>query len=279
MRPLLLTMQAFGSYIKEEIDFESIGSGLFLITGDTGAGKTTIFDALSFALYGEASGGMKSGSMMRSHYAPDGLLTEVSLTFEIRGERYTINRRPLQPNWKKDKKTGLYERLKTDLQPKAQLIMPDDTEFPGKLREINLKIEELTGLTHAQFTQVAMLAQGDFMKLLKASSAERQAIFAKLYDTGIYRYMEDALGERFRTAAEMLSDNGEGILRAMSGLQQDRTVLSEEEGDAEADCGVRQIPDTPSGIIALADSDPDGSGSFRIFSREQSANMQCFPKG
>ncbi|MBQ6360668.1 MAG: SMC family ATPase [Lachnospiraceae bacterium] len=258
MRPLLLTMQAFGSYIKEEIDFESIGSGLFLITGDTGAGKTTIFDALSFALYGEASGGMKSGSMMRSHYAPDGLLTEVSLTFEIRGEKYTINRRPLQPNWKKDKKTGLYERLKTDLQPKAQLIMPDNTEFPGKLREINLKIEELTGLTHAQFTQVAMLAQGDFMKLLKASSADRQAIFAKLYDTGIYRYMEDALGERFRTAAEMLSDNGEGILRAMSGLQQDRTVLSEEEGAAETDQAARQIPDTPSGILALADSDPDG---------------------
>ena len=260
MRPLLLKMQAFGSYIKEEIDFENIGSGLFLITGDTGAGKTTIFDAITFALYGEASGGMKSGSMMRSHYAPDGLLTEVSLTFAIKGEKYTINRRPLQPNWKKDKKTGIFERLKTDLQPKAQLIMPDNTEFPGKLRDVNLKIEELTGLTHVQFTQVAMLAQGDFMKLLKASSAERQAIFAKLYDTGIYRYMEEALGERFRTASEALAENQERMLRALADMQEGlaEKALSAADGEDHDGNANGQFPDSRAEIIALADSDPDG---------------------
>lgn len=259
MRPLYLKMQAFGSFMDEEIDFETIGSGLFLITGDTGAGKTTIFDAITFALYGETSGGVKSGSMMRSQYAPDGLLTEVRLTFAIRGENYTIIRRPLQPNWKKDKKTGCYERLKTDLQPKAQLILPDDTEFPGKLKEVNQKIEELTGLTHAQFTQVAMLAQGDFMQLLKASSAQRQEIFAKLYDTGIYRYMENALGERFRAASDALADNQAGILRALSGIGQTAAAADAlPEGEAAEGKKPAQFPDTDAEIIALADSDPEG---------------------
>ncbi len=259
MRPLYLKMQAFGSFMGEEIDFETIGSGLFLITGDTGAGKTTIFDAITFALYGETSGGVKSGSMMRSNYAPDGMFTEVRLTFAIRGQKYTIIRRPLQPNWKKDKKTGSFERLKTDLQPKAQLILPDDTEYPGKLRDINLKIEELTGLTHAQFTQVAMLAQGDFMKLLLASSAERQAIFAKLYDTGIYRYMEDALGERFRTASDALAENQAGILRALSGIGQTAAAADARPAgeDAEGESPAR-LPDTDAEIIAFADSDPEG---------------------
>ena len=106
MRPLVLSMKAFGSYMNEIIDFQKVDHGLFLITGDTGAGKTTIFDAITFALFGETSGGKREGRMMRSQYAPKDVKTEVTLRFLYRGEEYQITRNPDQPNYKNNKETG-----------------------------------------------------------------------------------------------------------------------------------------------------------------------------
>ncbi len=200
MKPLYIEMRAFGSYQEERIDFTKIDHGLFLITGDTGAGKTTIFDAITYALYGETSGGRRDGRMMRSQYAPENIKTEVKFCFLYGGQQYTVIRSPEQPNWKKDKDTGVYKQLQGNIRPAVELILPDGTSFPGKIREVNSQIARIIGLSCSQFTQVAMLAQGDFMKLLHASSEERRDIFAKIFDTRIYALMEEEIKRRFDAA-------------------------------------------------------------------------------
>lgn len=219
MRPLMLSMRAFGSYMDETIDFRKVDHGLFLITGDTGAGKTTIFDAITFALFGETSGGKREGRMMRSQYAPKNVKTEVTLRFLYRGEEYEITRNPEQPNYKKNKDTGEYEQRKTNISPNVELIMPDGVAYPGKMKEINSKIIELIGLNAEQFTQVAMLAQGDFMKLLLATSKERKEIFAKIFDTRLYGWIGECIAARFSEAKNRLDKNREEIGYALDNIQ------------------------------------------------------------
>jgi len=219
MRPLILSMRAFGSYMDETIDFRKVDHGLFLITGDTGAGKTTIFDAITFALFGETSGGKREGRMMRSQYAPKNVKTEVTLRFLYRGEEYEISRNPEQPNYKKNKDTGEYELRKTNISPNVELIMPDGVAYPGKMKEINSKIIELIGLNAEQFTQVAMLAQGDFMKLLLATSKERKEIFAKIFDTRLYGWIGECIAARFSEAKNRLEKNREEIGYALDNIQ------------------------------------------------------------
>lgn len=219
MRPLILSMKAFGSYMDETIDFRKVDHGLFLITGDTGAGKTTIFDAITFALFGETSGGRREGRMMRSQYALKNVKTEVTLRFLYQGEEYQITRNPEQPNYKKNKDTGEYEQRKTNISPNVELIMPDGTAYPGKIKEINNKIIELLGLNAEQFTQVAMLAQGDFMKLLLATSKERKEIFAKIFDTRLYGWIGECIAARFSEAKSRLEKNREEIGCALDNIQ------------------------------------------------------------
>ena len=214
MKPIYIRMQAFGSYQEECISFEKVEHGLFLITGDTGAGKTTIFDAITFALYGKTSGGRRDGKMMRSQYAPRDRKTEVEFKFIYHGEEYTIIRSPEQTNWKK-KKDGdgreYFEQLATPLKPRAELIMPDGSAYPGKIKDINNKIEEIIGLSAEQFTQIAMLAQGDFMKLLHASSEERKEIFAKIFDTKLYELIEKEIAVRSKNMNIRLAENRKDI--------------------------------------------------------------------
>ena len=216
MKPIYIEMTAFGSYIQESIDFTKVDHGLFLITGDTGAGKTTIFDAITFALYGETSGKKRDGKMMRSQYAAPDQKTQVKFRFLYAGETYEIVRMPEQPKYRKKKEGNGYERLKTNQQPTVQLILPNGEEYPGKVREVNAKIEQLIGLNGEQFTQVAMLAQGDFMKLLLASSKERKEIFAKIFDTRLYGLIAERITSRFNQAKEALEKNQEGIMQAFS---------------------------------------------------------------
>ncbi|MBQ2119352.1 MAG: AAA family ATPase, partial [Peptococcaceae bacterium] len=159
MKPLYIRMQAFGSYQEAEIDFTSVQNGLFLITGDTGAGKTTIFDAITFALFDETSGGKRSGEMMRSQYARQDLITEVEFRFQYYNQVYTIIRRPKQDKFKaKTLEDGnvVYEKNKTPLGPDVELILPDGSSYPGKKTETDKKIREIIGLDAAQFTQIAM---------------------------------------------------------------------------------------------------------------------------
>ena len=161
MKPLKLTMCAFGSYGREEtVDFEKIGSGIFLITGDTGAGKTTIFDAIAFALFGETSGQNREPVMMRSQYAPDEAKTYVSLRFSERGAVYEITRSPAYTRLSKRKnRNGDYTSILVPA--KAELLLPGGEVFCKSVREVNEKLKEILGVDQNQFSQIAMIAQGD----------------------------------------------------------------------------------------------------------------------
>ena len=169
MRPIKLTMSAFGPYAsKTTLDLDKLGtSGLYLITGDTGAGKTTIFDAITFALYGEASGDNRESTMFRSKYANAETPTEVELAFQYAGKEYYIKR---NPEYERPKTRG--EGFTTE-KANAELHYPDG-RVVTKLREVDRAVEEIMGIDRNQFTQIAMIAQGDFLKLLLASTDDRK---------------------------------------------------------------------------------------------------------
>lgn len=195
MRPITLKLQAFGSYGKETvIDFTKPAQNLFLITGDTGSGKTTIFDAMVYALYGEVSsaGNKKDGLELQSQFGNMEETPLVELTFSeiINGDKniFIVNR---SPRYKRRKKIG---EGYTEVSGTVSLILPDGSEYPQK--EANKKIQEIVGLTKDQFMQVAMIAQGEFMELLRASSDTKKKIFQKLFNTSFYQKIVDELGIR-----------------------------------------------------------------------------------
>lgn len=197
MKPLSLTMSAFGPYAGvTQLDFGKLGSeGVFLITGDTGAGKTTIFDAISFALYGEASGGAerRAARSFRSDYAAAEAETYVEFFFEHRGREYRIKRAPE------------YERRKlrgegtTKQAAYAEFECAETGELITRIDAVNARVGELTGLSRSQFAQTVMIAQGDFLKILNAKSEDRKRLFQKLFDTevfaGIQQRLKDMNGE------------------------------------------------------------------------------------
>lgn len=200
MKPLRLKMQAFGSYGKETvIDFEKVNQNLFLITGDTGAGKTTIFDAIVFALYGEASSSSnkKEGVVLQSQYVDFGCEPAVELVFaEGNGEDreiYTVRR---VPRHLKTITRGAGKGKQREITGSVSLIMPDGMEYPSK--ETDRKLQEIVGLTKSQFMQVAMIAQGEFMDLLRAKSDDKKVIFRKLFNTEMYQDIVTELGNRKR---------------------------------------------------------------------------------
>lgn len=219
MKPIYIKMSAFGSYGGETvIDFSDIHNGIFLITGDTGAGKTTIFDAITYALYDETSGGKRNGEMMRSQYADDDTATYVEYSFAYRGETYTIIRSPRQSRVSKRRnKDGDYTM--TTEQPAVTLILPDGRQYAGKIKETNQKIIDIIGLDVNQFTQTAMIAQGDFLKLLHASSRERKEIFTKIFNTSIYWRIEEELRNRAKAMHGELEDNRKAIIRETGDIE------------------------------------------------------------
>lgn len=188
MKPIKLTMSAFGPYKEETvIDFEKLGkNGLFLVTGDTGAGKTTIFDAISFTLFNDVSGSNRPVSSLRSDFATTEE-TYVELTFEHKGKIYTVRRNPS------------YERPKihgegmTKTVADASLVYDD--KIITKVSNVNEKITEIVGINSKQFKQIAMLAQGEFFNVLFAKSEERTEIFRKIFETNIYNTITDKLYE------------------------------------------------------------------------------------
>ena len=180
MKPLRLTMSAFGSFAGEEtLDFSALGaSGLYLITGETGAGKTTIFDAVSFALYGEASGRARDKyQMLRSDFANEKAKTYVELDFESGGSLYGIKR--------VIKKTG----------QDAVLTLPDGTSVSGE-RGIKAKIAEIVGLDRGQFAQIVMIAQNDFLRFLQSGTEARVTILRSIFGTEALRYFQENLKAR-----------------------------------------------------------------------------------
>lgn len=189
MKPLRIILSAFGPYAEfTELSLEKLeGKGLFLITGDTGAGKTTLFDAIAFALYGEASGSERGADTLRSDFAKADTETFVELDFSHKGKTYTIRRNPkyLRPK----KRGGGFTEKGAD----AALHLPNKV-ITGS-REVSARVEELLGLTAAQFKQIVMIAQGEFRKLLLADSEDRVRIFRKLFHTDLYRSVQDYLKE------------------------------------------------------------------------------------
>ena len=206
MRPVRLTMQAFGSYgSRTDVDFTKTSQNLFLITGDTGAGKTTLFDAIVFALYGEASSAAnkKTGAELQSQYAAPGLEPFVELTFTERSggteEEYKVRRVPRHMRPAKRKNAA-----EQPVSESVALTMPDGTEYPQK--ETDRKLEEIVGLTKSQFMQVAMIAQGEFMELLRADSNKKKEIFRKLFGTGLFQQIVDELAERPKGKMNAMAD-------------------------------------------------------------------------
>ena len=188
MRPIKLTVSAFGPYAgKTVLDLDKLGeNGLYLITGDTGAGKTTIFDAITYALYGEASGDNREPSMFRSKYAEATTPTEVELVFSYTGKTYTVKR---NPEYGRPKSRG--EGFTTQ-KAEVQLLYPDG-RVVTKQRDVDNAIRDIMGINRSQFLQIAMIAQGDFLKLLFAPTEERKKIFRQIFKTQLYQDLQEKL--------------------------------------------------------------------------------------
>ncbi len=208
MRPLELTISAFGPYAGcTVLNMDKLGeSGLYLITGDTGAGKTTIFDAITYALYGEPSGQARESGMLRSKYAEPDTLTYVCLRFAYGGKEYFVRRVPEQERPAK-KGSGM-----TVQRAEAELTMPDGSVVT-KNREVDAAIRDILGIDRDQFSQIAMIAQGDFLKLLLAETKDRQLIFRQIFKTDYYSRFQESL----KTEAIMLGRESDNV---RSGLEQ-----------------------------------------------------------
>lgn len=220
MRPIKLTLSAFGPYAGQTVlELDKLGTrGLYLITGDTGAGKTTLFDAITFALYGEASGERREPSMLRSKYAPPDVPTFVELVFTYRGDTYRIRR---NPEYERPAKRG----GGTATEPAAAELTLPDGRLVTRTKEVSAAVRDILGLDRVQFHQVAMIAQGDFLKLLLAPTDERKAIFRQLFNTQRYQRLQEELKRR----AAALDRSREELRRS---LDRDAAQLSAPRGDA-----------------------------------------------
>ncbi len=191
MRPLKLTMSAFGPYADVTVlEMDQLGeSGLYLITGDTGAGKTTIFDAITYALYGEASGSERQPDMLRSQYADDKDDTFVELEFEFQGSVYKIRRNP-EYTYTRELKNGTIKTSKKTAD--AEMTWPDG-HITVKSRNVTQEVENLLGLDREQFSQIVMIAQGSFQELLTADTQTRNKIFRQLFNTSPYKKLQERI--------------------------------------------------------------------------------------
>ncbi len=252
-------MQAFGSYGRRtEIDFTAPEQNLFLVTGDTGAGKSTIFDAIVFALYGEAGSMMnkKDGTELQSQYAKQDTVPAVELVFsELEGgitNFYTVKR---TPRYIRPKKRGAGSDVIVN--ETVELTLPDGSLYAGKIRETNRKIEETVRLTKEQFMQVAMIAQGEFMELLRASSDRKKEIFRKLFNTGLFERIVSELAAKKNRLADGISRiqtecRGE-ISRVVIPESFEKADRMEECRKSLTDAGVFSISSLDSFIVDLGE--------------------------
>ena len=237
MRPIKLTVSAFGPYAgKTVLDLDKLGAnGLYLITGDTGAGKTTIFDAITYALYGEASGDNREPSMFRSKYAEADTPTEVELVFSYAEKTYTVKRNP-EYDRPKSRGDGF-----TTQKAEAQLQYPDG-RVVTKQRDVDNAIRDIMGINRSQFLQIAMIAQGDFLKLLLAPTEDRKKIFRQIFKTQLYQDLQD----RLKRESGQLNDKCEA---ARSSIKQYIDGISCDENDVLS----IEVEKAKSGILPTTD--------------------------
>lgn len=222
MRPMNLIVTGFGPYAdRTEIPMDKLGrSGLYLITGDTGAGKTTIFDAITFALYGEASGENREPNMLRSKYAKPETPTEVELTFFYGDKVYKIKRNP------EYERPALRGSGMTRQMANAELTYPDGRVLT-KRTEVNAAIKEIIGVDRKQFAQIAMIAQGDFQKLLFADTKERQGIFREIFHTKNFQSLQERLKEESGKLSRQCELSRNSVKQYVEGLQwEDSDMMS-----------------------------------------------------
>lgn len=213
MRPLKLTVAGFGPYAgTQELDFSLLGnSGLYLITGDTGAGKTTLFDAITYALFGEASGDDRTVDMLRSKYAKEEDPTFVELTFSYENKEYTVRR---NPEYERKKSRGIGT---TKQAPDAQLTYPDG-RIITKVRDVDRAIRDIIGVSREQFAQVSMISQGEFRKLLQADTKERQKIFRDIFGTGLYVSLQEHLKARANEVKAQYDRSNASVRQYVDGI-------------------------------------------------------------
>ncbi|MBO4835362.1 MAG: SMC family ATPase [Lachnospiraceae bacterium] len=230
MRPILLTMSAFGPYAEETVvDFSQLGeSGLYLITGDTGAGKTTIFDAITFALFGESSGGARDVKSFRSKYALPDVPTKVCLVFSYGNKEYTVER---NPEYERKKTRGEGTTLE---RANAILTLPDGRVIT-KVKEVDEAIRTILGIDRSQFMQIAMIAQGDFRKILLAPTDERIKIFQKLFRTRNYFVLQERLKDETGRRRKALDEIKRSIAQYQEGIAcEEESPLAEQTKKARA---------------------------------------------
>ena len=213
MRPVYIRMSAFGPYAGiQELNMEELGaSGLYLITGDTGAGKTTIFDAITFALYGEASGDSREAGMLRSKYADPSVPTEVELIFIYGGKTYKICR---NPEYERPAKRGTGMTMQ---KAEAELIYPDG-RVVTKPKEVTAAVTEIMGVNREQFCQIAMIAQGKFRDLIEKGTTERQKIFREIFRTAPYQQVQDILKGKYRALERECETLRESVKQYIQGI-------------------------------------------------------------
>ncbi len=251
MRPQKLTMSAFGPYAGEvTLELEKLGeSGLYLITGDTGAGKTTIFDAITYALYGRASGENREVVMLRSKYAAAETATFVELVFSCGGEYYTVRR---NPEYERPAKRGGGMTLQ---RAEAELHLPDGRVIT-KTNDVTRAVTEIMGLDREQFSRIAMIAQGDFLKLLLASTEERKNIFRQIFKTEPYFRLQERLKAESAAAKNACEAVRMGIRQYIAGIAcpEDHPLC---EDVAAARKGERSVEETMSLLAAVQRSDEE----------------------
>lgn len=226
MQPIKLEFNAWGPYPqKVELDFSRFTKGgVFLITGATGSGKTTIFDAISYSLYGEVSGRIRDKNSVRSDLAKPEQETFVELLFEHNGEAYTVRRTPRYQRPKK-KGTGMaYSNETAQLEEKGKIIVG--------VSEVNARIEALLGISYSQFKQIAMIAQGEFMELLLSNSKEKSIIFRNLFQTEKYNKISKLLTEQSNQLELKIRELKHKLDENMKAIQVEATTI-ECEWDAE----------------------------------------------
>ncbi len=251
MRPTKLTISAFGPYAGEmTLELERLGDrGIYLITGDTGAGKTTIFDAVTFALYGNASGENRKPRMLRSKYALAEARTFVEMEFVYNGKTYRLRR---NPEYLRAKQRGEGE---TKERPDALLELPDGNVITGD-RTVTARVEELVGLNREQFSQIAMLAQGSFSRLLSGRTEDRGAIFREIFRTRPYQKFQERLKDKAKGLYGAYADSVKSIGQYAGGVMAEdgerwRAAVESKDLEAMLDLLEEMIREDESGAAGL----------------------------